>query len=169
MRLESQFVAPWLHLTRNVDTPYNVLPPQFEKLVYNKPTATSSIYPTVIGIMFTINLSIWNFIQISSKSHMKPPFFIIFLGQSTMFIQKSPSSHRFFNVFIQKSPSSHRFFNLFIQKSPFSHRVFSGFPPFAAPHLQLCSAMEPRTKMAAPWAPSTSWALAAHWAKSSST
>ena len=114
---------------------------------------------------------------------MKPPFFISFLGQSTMFIQKSPSSHRFFNVFIQKSPFSHRFFNVFIQKSPsshrffkffiqkspFSHRFFSGFPPFAAPHLQLCSAMEPRTKMAAPWAPSTSWALAAHWAKSSST
>jgi hypothetical protein len=29
--------------------------------------------------------------------------------------------------------------------------------------------MEPRTKMAAPWAPSTSWALAAHWAKSSTS
>ena len=87
MRLEGQFVAPWLHLTRNVDTPAMCCPPS-EKLVYNKPTATSSIYPTVIGIMFTINLAY----EISFKSALNPiwnPHF------SSVFLVKAPCSSKY--------------------------------------------------------------------------
>jgi hypothetical protein len=60
--------SPLAPFNKECGYPYNVLPPQFEKLVYNKPTATSSIYPTVIGIMFTINLAH----EISFKSALNP-------------------------------------------------------------------------------------------------
>ena len=135
MRLEGQFVAPWLHLTRNVDTPAMCCPPS-EKLVYNKPTATSSIYPTVIGIMFTINLAY----EISFKSALNPiwnPHF------SSVFLVKAPCSSKNHHLPIG--------FSIFSSKNhhfpSFSHRIFSVFLPSP---LHTCSCVPP-------WSPGRRW------------